>query len=144
MVKFEVSETSLSIERTETLKGNLQTRVCRVRQYPGARAVSRARNFRILGPDSIIAFWWRSCPLHTEPELCCLVEDTILIPKKGELIGQKNYRPIACLNTLYKIFTSLIDERVLSYIEFIWENVYARRGPKGGLAGCKINLLIHS
>ena len=34
-----------------------------------------------------------------------------LLPKSGETDKPKNYRPIACLPTLYKAITSIISER---------------------------------
>lgn len=64
---------------------------------------------------------------------------TILIPKKGD---PENYRPIICFNTLYEIFTGILNERVLSTIGPIWNNIYEQRGSERRLACCKDNLLI--
>lgn len=62
--------------------------------------------------------------------------------KKGNLTNSKNYRPITCLNTLYKIFTSKLNERVLSSIDGVWKNIYEKGDRKVDLTGCKDNLLV--
>ena len=40
-------------------------------------------------------------------------EVTYLLPKSNETNIPKNYRPITCLPTMYKILTSIITERTL-------------------------------
>ncbi|GLV42907.1 hypothetical protein CBL_08544 [Carabus blaptoides fortunei] len=93
------------------------------------KALSRAWNFAAPGVDGIINFWWKSFPVVHErlaqiitafirgeqPIPSWLAEGrTVLIPKSGDLSFPKNYRPITCLNTLYTIFTSMLNDRVLS------------------------------
>ena len=120
------------------------------------RVLSNARNFSAPGIDNIINFLWKSLPAvhpliahwfsayiqEEEPIPPWLTEGrTVLIPKKGDLPNPKNYRPITCLNTLYKIFTSVLNERVLSAISPVWSTISEQRGSKRGLAGCKDNPL---
>jgi hypothetical protein len=120
------------------------------------RAFTGKKNFSTPGIDAINNFWWKtftSTHKHlfhiftyflcgTEPISLWLTEErTVLIPKKGDLSNPENYRPITCLNTVYKAFTSILNERILQHIDPIWKEVYEQRGSKQGIAGCKDNLL---
>ena len=42
---------------------------------------------------------------------------THLLPKTQETKVPKNYRPITCLPTLYKILTSIIADRTYNHLE---------------------------
>ena len=42
---------------------------------------------------------------------------TYLLPKASETNNPKNYRPITCLSTTYKLLTSIITERTHSFLE---------------------------
>ena len=44
-------------------------------------------------------------------------EATNLLPKKEETWIPKNYRPITCLPTTFKILTSVITDRLCSHLE---------------------------
>jgi hypothetical protein len=46
------------------------------------------------------------------------------ILKTGDLPNPCIYRPITCLNTLYKIFTSVLNERILTAIGPMWQRIY--------------------
>lgn len=121
------------------------------------RTLSSTKSYAAPGVDAINSYWWKSFPcVHehlarifteyirgTKPIPSWLVEGrTVLIPKKGDLSKPQNYRPITCLNTVYKIFTSVLNERILSSIGPVWNQIYEQKGSKRGLAGCKNNLLI--
>ena len=63
-----------------------------------------------------------------------LVEGTTnLPPKKEETLIPRNYRPIACLPTTFKILTSVITDRLYNDLEK--ESIMTReqRGRKEGL-----------
>jgi hypothetical protein len=121
------------------------------------KAIKGRRNFAAPGTDGIHTFWWKAFPSvhpHLARVFTSLLEGstpfpawlsegrTVLIPKSGDLSRPQNYRPITCLNTLYKIFTGVLNERILASIEPLWNSVVEQRGVKRGVAGCKENLLI--
>lgn len=121
------------------------------------KAFSGKKNFTAPGMDAVNNFWWKkftSTHKHLariftsflsgkEPIPSWLTEGlTVLIPKKGDLSNPKNYRPITCLNTVYKAFTSILNDLILHQVQPVWEEVYEQRGSKKGIAGCKDNLLI--
>ena len=68
---------------------------------------------------------------------------TYLLPKSEDTEDPKNYRPITCLPTMYKILTSVITERTY---RFLHENQILpteQKGCKRGSYGCKEQLLIN-
>ena len=81
------------------------------------RALKKAKSGSAPGLDGIHTFWWKALPSAQS----ALVDDlrrvvsgdlsvpdwltrgcTLLIPKRGDPKSAANYRPIACLNTMYK------------------------------------------
>jgi hypothetical protein len=42
---------------------------------------------------------------------------TFLIPKNGNTENPKNYRPVTCLPTIYKLMTSIISSRMQKYMD---------------------------
>ena len=105
------------------------------------QAVTRkAKPWKAHGPDGLQGFWWRafksanaklfqltrhhlttSGPL---PERWISEGRIILLHKSGPLNDPSNFRPIACLNTCYKLVTSFISmymrintlEGIISYL----------------------------
>ena len=67
---------------------------------------------------------------------------TYLHPKSNETENPKNYRPITCLSTLYKILTSIITERTYSFLDANNILPTEQKGCKKGSYGCKDQLLI--
>lgn len=115
------------------------------------------KSFSAPGIDALNNFWWKKFPSthkHLSRIFTSLITGlehiptwltegrTVLIPKKGNLSDPKNYRPITCLNTVYKAFTSILNERILRHIEPVWREIYEQRGSKRGVSGCRDNLLI--
>ena len=85
----------------------------------------------------------KECLLN--PELCptwLTTGKTILIPKSEETNKPKNYRPITCLPTFYKIITSIIKNRIHHHLTS--ENMLPieQKGCQKGSYGCKDQLLI--
>ena len=67
---------------------------------------------------------------------------TFLIPKNENTENPKNYRPVTCLPTTYKLITSLISRRMQKYMDD--ENLVPKeqKGSYRGSKGCKDQLLI--
>ena len=60
---------------------------------------------------------------------------TLLLPKTEELSNEKNYCPITCLNTCYKIFTGMIGNYMKDHAERndIWDRSHL--GTCSGVLG---------
>ena len=86
------------------------------------KVILRKRNCSAPGPDRVVNYWWkRACALHegvasafkTITSSSCahpkwFTEGKMtLIPKQGDFTSE-DQRPITCLNTLYKWFTSRV------------------------------------
>jgi len=60
-----------------------------------------------------------------------LLAHVVLIFKKGDTSNLENYRPIALLNTFYKIFAALLQQRIEKAIDnYIQPNQYGFRKNK--------------
>ena len=68
---------------------------------------------------------------------------TYLLPKNNETKNPKNYRPIACSPTTYKVLTSVITERTYTFLEGNSLLPQEQKGCKRGSYGCKDQLLIN-
>ena len=94
--------------------------------------MTRAANWKSPGPDRLPNFWIKQIKSPHKPMVKVyseiikdpkqtpdwLVEGaTKLLPKKKETCIPKNYRPIACLLTTFKILTSVITNRLYSHLE---------------------------
>jgi hypothetical protein len=62
--------------------------------------------------------------------------------KKREYWNPKNYRPVTCLPTTYKVITSIISRHMYKYMDN--ENLLPneQKGCRSGTKGCKDQLLI--
>ena len=118
--------------------------------------ISTAANWKSPGPDRLSNFWIKQFKsLHKPmPEAYSeiikdpkqipdwLVEGaTNLLPKKEETWIPKNYRPIACLPTTFKILTSVITDRLYSHLEKEAIMTPEQRGGKKDCHGCKDQLI---
>ena len=90
--------------------------------------MTRATNWKSPGPDTLPNFLIKQFKSLHKPmaeayseiikDPDWLVEQSInLLPKKEETWIPKNYRPIACLSTTFKILTSVITDRLYSHLE---------------------------
>ena len=91
-----------------------------------------AANWKLPGPDRLPNFWIKQFNSLHKPMAEAyseIIKDpkqtpdwlvdgaTNLPPKKEETWIPKNYRPIACLPTNFKILTSVITDRLYSHVE---------------------------
>ena len=69
---------------------------------------------------------------------------TNLLSKKEETWISKNYRPIACLSTTFKILTSVIRDSLYSHLEKEAIMTPEQRRRKKDCYGCKDQLMINN
>lgn len=68
---------------------------------------------------------------------------TYLLPKSKETQNPKNYRPITCLPTMYKLLTSILAERMYHFLDDKRLLPPEQKGCRKGSYGCKDQLLIN-
>jgi hypothetical protein len=121
-----------------------------------AEALRTTLNWKAPGRDQIPNFWLKQLTAtlkHIATIFNKLIEEDqipewltagviFLIPKNENTENPKNYRPVTCLPTMFKLITSAISRRMKTYMDD--ENLIPKeqkgcyRGPKE----CKDQLLI--
>lgn len=94
-------------------------------------AVRKTANWKAPGPDKIQNYWWKYfTALHKQLAQCfqSILQDptsipkfltvgvTTMLPKNGNLNEPKNFRPITCLPTLYKLLTSVVGLHIEQHL----------------------------
>ena len=69
---------------------------------------------------------------------------TYPLPKSNETNVPKNYLPITCLATVYKILTLITTERTCNFLDNNNILPTEQKGCKRGSYGCKDQLLINN
>ena len=121
-----------------------------------ADAIKKKRNWSAPGPDRIANYWWkRAVTLHegTAASFKTILTGEVgypswftggrtnLIPKPGELSSQ-NQRPITCLNTQYKWFTTCLLSPMDEHLETHNLLEEEQRGARTKCSGTLDNLMI--
>ena len=116
---------------TVAMKMGKKLRVCRNSQSP-KRSCTKRKNLSAPGIDGVQNFWWKTFRGAWSAILRCFnqwlelpdeVPDwltqkrTVLLPKTEDLSNERNYRPITCLNTCYKVFTGMIGNYMKEHAE---------------------------
>jgi hypothetical protein len=121
------------------------------------KIVKKRKNWTSPGPDGVQNYWlkkikslWvkeveiiRNIQLCRIPVPAWMGEGrTVLIPKSNNRSAVDKYRPITCLNTLYKAMTSVIALDVQEYLvnNGIWDG--QQKGTQKGILGTIDNLLV--
>lgn len=119
-------------------------------------AIDRTHNWKAAGPDKVPNFWLKELTtthkhLAKEYSKLIITQDiplwlgkgrTILIAKNKEPQDPKNYRPITCLNTIYKNLTSISANRISKHVNQHNLIPLEQKGCCQGSRGCKDQLLI--
>ena len=121
------------------------------------KETSKRKNWTAPGVDGVQNFWWKKfTPAQKALAriLTTIYEDnkmipewwpsgrTVLLPKVKDLSDEKNYRPITCLNTSYKILTGLLAKHMREHavINEIWDE--GQLGAVEGVLGTVDQLII--
>ena len=115
-------------------------------------------NSKSPGPDLITGFWYKNLTFYHN-NLILLFEKskngeidlpqwlttarTILLPKNTDTHIAKNYRPIACLNIMYKMYTSCLQAFLTDHCESNNIITIEQAAGKNGVWGCIEQLLIN-
>ena len=120
-------------------------------------AIKKLGNWKAPGLDCVPNFWLKYFPaIHSQLLNCfnnlidgavtvpqwLVTGSTRLIPKNGDISDPKNYRPITCLPTMYKVLTAVLSDRL--YLHFDQNGLFApeQRGCRRSCYGCRDLLLI--
>ena len=121
--------------------------------------LKRLRNWASPGPDGIQGFWIKKFPalydvlLHHYNVMLrngLLIPEwfpkgrTMLIPKSSDTSVPKNFRPITCLNILYKLWTACLTELLAKHIQVNSLMHPAQKGCARGQLGCVDHLLLNN
>ncbi len=144
-VKRELSEKALIITEFRITDENLM------------REVAKRKNWTAPGIDGIQNFWWKKFEPAQKAlrrafgeiyENTAMIPEwwpsgrTVMPPKTKDLSDEKNYRPITCLNTSYKILTGLVAKymREHTLVNEIWDE--GQLGAVEGVLGTVDQLII--
>ena len=118
--------------------------------------IRNTQNWKSPGPDGVQNFWIkRFSSIHTY--LLEIINDfvkgsrcieewlpigrTCVLYKGNDSTQSKNYRPITCLNTMYKILTSTFARHIERHIEDNDIMEVTQKGCQKGKQGCKDHLM---
>ena len=146
------------IKTQETKNENVETQTWEdISKEEVSLALKKSHKWKSPGCDKIPNFWlntftsahddhakmFNKAVLEPESAPAWLTKGiTYLHPKSNETENPKNYRPITCLTTLYKILTSIITERTYTFLDANDLLPTEQKGCKRGSYGCKDQLLI--
>ncbi|RVE41550.1 hypothetical protein evm_013800, partial [Chilo suppressalis] len=119
-------------------------------------AVSSVPNWKSPGPDGLHNFWlkwlrtshaclasqFQSCLDSGSLPQLLTTGITHLLHKSGSTMEPKNYRPITCLPTVYKLLTSILRAKILNHIVQNSVMNATQNGCRNGSRGTKELLLI--
>lgn len=118
--------------------------------------IRRKKNWSGTGPDKTANFWWKKLTsthkvvremfealINTEVGVDSWFPEgrTILIPKDGPW-SVENQRPITCTNNMYKWFSSILLNKLMSHLEKYRLVQVDQRGARAKCSGTTNNLLI--
>lgn len=123
------------------------------------KSLQKSHNWKQPGTDSVQNFWYKKLTsthkmltkhinsIIAQPEKCpeFLTEGkTFIKPKSPDTQDPANYRPITCLQTLYKFITAIISEKINKHLTINNILTEEQKGCRKGSQGCKEQLVIDS
>lgn len=139
------------------LRGLEEMEVEEVEMAEVSKAIEKTHNWKAPGVDCIQNFWLKkfTCThVHLTRIINEALENPNILPKfitlgithllykSGDSKDPKNYRPITCLCTVYKIITSVIAESIMKHLTQNTLLAWEQKGCTRGTFGCKEQLTI--
>ena len=159
---WEKEERTPNMPWMEQIRRQLSEKVNRVNEFSITlekvkKEISKRKGWTAPGIDGIQNYWWKkleSAQGALTRALTKIKEDntniptwwpsgrTVLLPKTKNLEDEKNYRPITCLNTSYKIMTGLVAKYMRNHTmeNKIWDE--GQLGAVEGVLGTVDQLII--
>ena len=121
--------------------------------------IRKLRNWAAPGPDGVQVFWIKRMSVlhsHLLVHFQAMLRDgtcipgwlpcgrTVLIPKSIDSTQPKNYRPITCLNVLYKLWSSCLTHLITGHCQSLQILHPSQKGCAPGQFGCIDHLLLNS
>ena len=119
-------------EREESYCTNITPKLYSINIDILNKAIIKIKINKYPGRDKITGFWYRKLTFY-QPYLTNLFQKTLqgdtklprwlslglalLLPKNDETHIPKNYRPISCLNIMYKLFISSLDLFLADHVQ---------------------------
>ena len=146
----------------ETLKSeyckNAKQKQYRITSETIDKVLKKLQNDKAPGTDLIVGFWYKNLMFY-KADLVYIFQNTLkghkelpswltrartqLLPKNENTHIAKNYRPIACQNLMFKLYTSCINTFVQQHCEMNNIVTTEQAGGKRGDWGCLEQLLIN-
>ena len=159
---WERNEPTPNMPWMEKVKAELNEKVNNVKEFKITedklkKETAKRKNWTAPGVDGIQNFWWKKF-IPAQMQLVKAFNNlyidtktitewwpsgrTVLLPKTKNLSDEKNYRPITCLNTSYKILTGLVAKymREHTVVNEIWDE--GQLGAVEGVLGTVDQLVI--
>jgi hypothetical protein len=125
--------------------------------YKWKKLLAKRKNWTSPGPDGVQNYWIKKVSSLWDLEVQYITQmmtrqleipvwlgegRTVLIPKTNDLSKVEKYRPITCLNTLYKLLTCVLSEDIQDHLmkNKIWDD--QQKGTRKGILGTMDNLLV--
>lgn len=119
-------------------------------------ALRKSHNWKAAGIDHIHNFWWKKVNVVEvlTDQINRVINQqldipefltrgmTVMVPKTEQTENPKNYRPITCLPTLYKIITSILSTKISKHLELNGILSEEQKGCRYRSQGCKEQLTI--
>ena len=121
-------------------------------------SISKAANWKAPGPDKVPNYWLKKLTaLHgklaemynkqlispSDTPTWLTEGITYMIPKSNDTQQPKNYRPITCLSTMYKLLTSILSDHIYQHLTENNLLPTEQRGCRKNSYGTKDQLLIN-
>jgi hypothetical protein len=121
------------------------------------KLVTKRKNWTSPGPDGVQNYWVKKITALWTKQIKYIADfqecktqieawmgegRTVLIPKSTDLSKIEKYRPITCLNSLYKLMTAVVASDVQDYLieNKLWD--MQQKGTRKGILGTMDNLLV--